>query len=264
MSAAKLFELVCAGYILASVSAKVRRARWEGNVDLNPHTSPPKIAEDAGYRLAHHGAHLWIEGLACPECGTKSITKTGTPSCKIISGVYGSGCDASNSTRVVCEACRRWRARSSDLVRLLHPSPTQRLAYLEQNCRGAEPQMQRFTATRFAGSVSLRAQTVDAIQTALPVEHDGEIECCLIEAIDEGQALEVLQLIPEAAWVIVPVTTEGEPRVLAWHQQKPTVTEVAAYERVKAREDKSTRASIELEVRAFREQRLHDAGLRAG
>jgi hypothetical protein len=49
--------------------------------------------------------------------------------------------------------------------------------------------------------------------------------------------------------------------VLGWHQQPPTIDEVAAYERVKVREDKKKRASIEKEIRAFREERLHGAGL---
>ena len=34
---AKLFDLICAGYLRAIVSAKVRRARWEENLDTVPH-----------------------------------------------------------------------------------------------------------------------------------------------------------------------------------------------------------------------------------
>ena len=256
---AKLFDLICAGYIRAIVSAKVRRARWEENLDTVPHLGPSKLMRDARYRrLTHHGAHLWVEDFACPACGAKRRTAAGTPSVKIVAGTYGL---SNNPTRLSCGACGQWSASSSELVRHLHPEPTKRLTYLEQNCRAAEPKMRLFTAARSEGSASLRTETVAAIQAALPVEHGDEIEVCRISAIDEAQALEVMQLIPEDAWVKIPITIEGEPRVLGWHQQPPTIDEIAAYERVKVREDKQKRASIEKEIRAFREERLHGAGL---
>ena len=255
---AKLFDLICAGYLRAIVSAKVRRARWEENLDTVPHLGPSKLMRDQRFRLTHHGAHLWVEGFECPACGAKRRTAAGTPSCKLVAGTYGLG---NSPGRLSCVACGQWSASSSELVRHLYPEPTKRLTYLEQNCRGAEPKMRLFTAARSEGSASLRTETVAAIQAALPVEHGDEIECCRIEAIDEAQALEVMQLIPEDGWVVVPITTEGEPRALGWHQQPPTIDEVAAYERVKVREDKKKRASIEKEIRAFREERLHGAGL---
>jgi len=214
VSTAKFFDLICAGYILATVSVKVRRVRWEGNLDKEGHLGPSKLMRDARYRLTHHGAHLWVEGFQCPACGAKRRTAVGTPSCRIFAGIYGLG---NSPARLSCGACGQWSASSSELVRLLHPSPTQRLTYLEQNCRGAEPKTRLFTAARSGGSASLRTETVDAIRAALPVEHNNEIECCRIEAIDEAQALEVMQLIPEDGWVVVPITTEGEPRVLGWH-----------------------------------------------
>ena len=55
---AKLFDLICAGYIRAIVSAKVRRARWEENLDKHAGLSPSKLMRDPRYRLTHHGAHL--------------------------------------------------------------------------------------------------------------------------------------------------------------------------------------------------------------
>ena len=204
---------------------------------------------DARYRrLTHHGAHLWVEDFACPACGAKRRTAAGTPSVKIVAGTYGL---SNNPTRLSCGACGQWSASSSELVRHLHPEPTKRLTYLEQNCRAAEPKTRLFTAARSGGSASLRTETVAAIQAALPVEHGDEIEVCRISAIDEAQALEVMQIIPDDGWVVVPITTEGEPRVLGWHQQPPTIDEIAACERVKVREDKKKRASIEKEIRAF-------------
>jgi len=257
---AKLFDLVSAGYILATVSAKVRRTRWEENLDKHAGLAPSKLMRDQRYRLTHHGAHLWVEDFACPACGAKRRTAAGTPSCKLVAGVYG----LSNSPgRLSCGACGQWSASSSELVRHLYPEPTKRLTYLEQNCGGAEPKTRLFTAARSEGSASLRTETIAAIRAALPVEHNSEIEVCRISAIDEAQALEVMQLIPEDAWVEIPITIEGEPRALGWHQQPPTIDEIAAYERVRVREDKKKRASIEKEIRAFREERLHGAGLSA-
>jgi hypothetical protein len=258
MSTAKLFDLVCEGYLRATVSAKVRRLRWEENLNKHAGLAPSKLIRDQRYRLSHHGANLWAEGFQCPACGAKRRTAAGTPSCKLVAGTYGL---ANNPGRLSCGACGQWSASSSELVRLLHPAPTQRLTYLEQNCKGAEPKMRLFTAARSEGSASLRTETIAAIRAALPVEHDGTIELCRISAIDEAQALEVMQLVPEDAWVKIPITIEGEPRVLSWHQQPPTIDEIAAYERVKVREDKKKRASIEKEIRAFREERLHGAGL---
>jgi hypothetical protein len=254
----KLFDLICAGYILATVSAKVRRVRWEDNLDKHAHLSPTKIVKDAGYRrLTHHGAHLWVEGFECPACGAKRRTAAGTPSCKLVAGTYGL---SNRPARLSCVACGQWSASSSELVRFLHPEPAQRTTYLEQNCKGAEPKMRLFTAARSGGSASLRTDTIAAIRAALPVEHNSEIACCRISAIDEAQALEVMQLIPDDGWVVVPITTEGEPRVLGWHGQKPSVDEVAAFDRVVARQRADARVKLNRELRDFESRRARELG----
>ncbi|MBW2379790.1 MAG: hypothetical protein JRG70_09625, partial [Deltaproteobacteria bacterium] len=169
------------------MSTKVRRARWEENLDADPHLRPSKLFEDAGYQLSRHDGYLWADGFACPECGTQHRTAAATPSCKILAGTYGGGYTVESTSRVTCVACGKWLVRSSGLVQVLHPAPTKRLTYLEQRCRGAEPKMARFVAARAEGSVSLRTTAQAAALAALPPEHTGAVELCMIEALDEAQ-----------------------------------------------------------------------------
>jgi hypothetical protein len=260
--APKLFEVVNAGFVRAKVSDKVKLNRWQTNVDLNPHTGPVKLLEDKGHRVVHLGTHLWAEGFACRECGAERRTAAGTPSCKIIAGTYGPGLDSSSSSRVSCEACKKWVAPASRLVGVLYPEPKERLAYLEQNCRAAEPKTQRFTKARYKGTTALHRKTQSAIGEVLPPEFEPEVELCLIEAIDEPMALTIAQDVPEDAWVTVPLTDQAEPRVLSWHGQKPSTTERVAYERGKDREDQQRRAEIEREIQQLRREKLQQAGLR--
>ncbi len=262
----KLFELICAGYILAVVTAKVRRARWRSNCDLSAHLGPSRHLESKGYRIVQHDGMMWAENLACPECGAKQITVAGTPACRILPGTYGVGCDTSSAGRVSCQACNGWTVRSSELIEILYPTPKEQDAYLGQHCRGAAPQTERFTVAHYDGKTELRKSTQEATEAVLPADFEPgvEVELCSIGAIDEPMAFEIAQGIPDDAYVAVPVTALGEPRVLGWHSQKPSRQEVACYDDLTAREGQQRRLEIERETREFRAQKLQDAGLLAG
>jgi hypothetical protein len=66
---AKLFEVICAGFLRAVVSAKVRRAAWRENCNLNMHLGPSRHLERKGYGIIQHDGMVWVEDFECGGCG---------------------------------------------------------------------------------------------------------------------------------------------------------------------------------------------------
>jgi predicted RNA-binding Zn-ribbon protein involved in translation (DUF1610 family) len=240
---AKLFEVICAGCLRAVVSMKVQLARWTANCDTDVHLSPSKHLGSKGYRIVQHDGQDWAENFACPKCGVKRITRAGTPSCQIAGGKYGSGTPSPG--RMSCQACGQWAASSGELIELLFTSQKERLKYLEQNCRNAEPQNKRYMVARFGGETALRKSTQEAIDAVLPVDFEPgvEVEIVLIEALDEPMALTIARDIPDDAYVSVPVNAQCEHSAPGWHGQRLTVEEQRHAANIKQEEDRKRHAA---------------------
>jgi predicted RNA-binding Zn-ribbon protein involved in translation (DUF1610 family) len=256
----KTYTLVNKGCLRAVVSMKVQLARWTSNCDTHAHLRPSKHLESKGYRIVEHDGQSWAENFACPKCGVKRITRAGTPSCRITAGRYGSG--ASSPGRVSCQACGQWAASSGEVVEILYPNQKERLKYLEQNCRNAAPQNERYTAARFGGETALRKVTQEAIDAVLPVDFEPgvEVEIVLIEALDEPMALTIARDISDDAYVSVPVNAQCEHGVPGWHGQRLTVEEQRHAADIKQAEDRKRHAA---NIKQAEEQKRIDGIKRA-
>ena len=65
----------------------------------------------------------------------------------------------------------------------------------------------------------------------------------MIEAFDQAQAVEIARSagLPRET---VAITPGAEPLVLGWHHQKPSVDEIAAFDRVVARQRAEARVKL--------------------
>jgi hypothetical protein len=135
----------------------------------------------------------------------------------------------------------------------------ERLAIYEKHFRGAVVQRTRYFGIRCGDSIVVDRDFAKAAQSATPPEHELEVDAILIEAYDQAQAVEIANSdgIP---WTKVSITEEGEPAALSWHGQRPTVDELACYDRVTMRQRDANRRRIAREVRDLEQRRSQELG----
>jgi len=152
-----------------------------------------------------------------------------------------------------------WSASASEIAPSLFPALKDRLAIYEKYCVAVKPKAKRWTDARIGGSHATRRNTVDAIEAVLPPEHSCEADLSLIEAFDQAQAVEIARSA-ELPRETVGITVDGEPLVLGWHGQKPSVDEIAAYDRVVARQRADARVKLDRELQDFERRRAEELG----
>ncbi len=142
---------------------------------------------------------------------------------------------------------------------ILFPNVKERLATYEKHFRGAVVQRTRYFGIRCGDSIAVDRDFAKATEAATPPEHELEVDAVLIEAYDSGQASEIANSdgIP---WAKAPITEQGEPTVLSWHGQRPTVDELACYDRVTTRKRDANRKMIAREVRDLEQRRSQELG----
>jgi hypothetical protein len=145
------------------------------------------------------------------------------------------------------------------LAPILFPNVKERLAIYEKHFRGAVVQRTRYFGIRCGDSIAVDRDFAKATEAATPPEHELEVDAVLIEAYDSGQASEIANSdgIP---WAKAPITEQGEPTVLSWHGQRPTVDELACYDRVTTRKRDANRKMIAREVRDLEQRRSQELG----
>jgi hypothetical protein len=145
------------------------------------------------------------------------------------------------------------------LAPILFPNVKERLAIYEKHFRGAVVQRTRYFGIRCGDSIAVDRDFAKATEAATPPEHELEVDAVLIEAYDSGQASEIANSdgIP---WAKVPITEQGEPTVLSWHGQRPTVDELACYDRVMMCERDANRRQIAREMRDLEQRRSQELG----
>jgi hypothetical protein len=117
----------------------------------------------------------------------------------------------------------------------------------------------RYFAVRYDDTIEVDRDFAKAVEAAVPSEHELEIDALLIEAFDKPQADEIAGSdgIP---WMQLEITELGESTLLGWHGQKPSVDEVAAYDRVTMHRRDANRRRIAREVRDLEQRRSQELG----
>jgi len=249
------------GYIDVVAGQKALVNHWLDSVTYEAPQALSKILEAAGFRLQGDGAKLRVVDFPDPTNGTKVISATGVPPLFIRGGDYIVGDRHGTRPSVLLSDASNFRATPGELVRLLCED---NYAEMERSLQASfpkyRPQPKPLFAARADGEEALETVTEDAIQKVLPVEHDGTIELCRIDALDKSAALDRWRA-GDVPYRSVRITALGEVAEHGWHGLPPTRQEVSNYERVKAAEDAQKRKLIEAEVQAFRAEKLADAGL---
>jgi hypothetical protein len=255
---AKLFDIPDKDkpHVIATISDKALAYRCDKELDRLAGCAS-KLAEAAGFSIVQSGGRIRVEGFADPTNGMKTITATGCPAIYIKPSSVPYPHD---TARFVSEASD-WASKPSEVAALLFPSSKARLALYAEHFRAAVVKPVRFTAARYDGLFTVDCNTVKAITDLLPAEHGLEVELLLISAYDPQQADDIAKH-KDAPFATVNITSDGEPRTLAWHGQRPSTQEVACYDGMTARKDEQRRREIGRETREFRAQKLRAAGLR--
>jgi len=204
-----------------------------------------------------------IEGFADPTSGVKLITATAQPPCFIQNGAYHVGDRAATQPTQVRSTVSGFSGNFEQIVRLVCGGDYAAMERaLTADFRNYRPEMWWFIAARDGDKVALASTEKAALQKVLRYDHDCTAELCRIHALDEGMAAERIGQ-SDLPFKRVRLTKTGEVVNPNWY-----APEVSEYdpddEQAKAAEDKQKRDAIEREVEEFRDQRLHDAGLRAG
>jgi hypothetical protein len=207
------------------------------------------------YALTHIGDHVRVAGFKCPSCGTQTITGESLPPVVVRPGSY-----PHSPTRLSCTACNKWSVKPSEVAPLLYPTPTARLRFYKDHLPGALAKPSRYFAVRYDDTIEVDRDFAKAVEAAVPSEHELEIDALLVEAFDPAQASEVAASSDALPWLTVPITEEGEPTVLGWHGQRPTVDERASHDRVMMCARDANRKKVAREMRALEQRRSHELG----
>jgi hypothetical protein len=243
------------GFLACNAGLKATVNRWAKSLDRQSHTME-SILVAAGYTTVRGDQYWRARNFECGACGVSTITATGEPAVFLKhANEY-----PANPTRLICEACN-WFLIPSTLVAHLFPGYNDRERFLQAHFAGHHPQPRRYYAAKFADKTVLKKTAAAAALEVLPPEHGCKVELCAIEALDEELARERLQSGDAIPWLECEVTPAGEPTVLGWHSQKPTLEERGAYDRVKQQLDHEKRSALESEARAWKAERETELGL---
>jgi hypothetical protein len=253
----KLYDIPVDGepHVIAKISDKALAYRCDKELDKLAGCAS-KLAEVAGFPIVQSGGRIRVDGFADPTNGMKTITATGCPSIYIKPSSVPYPHD---TARFVSEASD-WAAKPSEVAPILFPNVKSRIALYKEHFPAAVVKPGRYTAARSDGLFMTARDTEKAITELLPPEHGLEVERLLIEAYDAQQADDIAGH-EDAPFTMVNITAEGEPRVLGWHNQRPSRQEVTCYDRMTAREGALRRQAIDRETREFRARKLRAAGL---
>jgi hypothetical protein len=255
MTATKRFEVPAEGvaHVRGVLAEKVFASLCDRALDTEV-SYPGKLLDLAGYPLVHIGDRLRVQGFADPTNGVKTITSKRWPAVYLKPSLF-----YPDHPSVLVSEASDWSARPSTFAPILFPNVKERLALYEKHFRGAVVQRIRYFGVRCGDSIVVDRDFVKAAQSATPPEHELEVDAILIEAYDQAQAVEVANSdgIP---WTRVSITAEGEPVKLAWHGQRPTVDELACYDRVTTRQRDANRKTIAREMRDLEQRRSHELG----
>jgi hypothetical protein len=243
MTATKAFEVPDAeqAYVRGLLAEKVYASLCDRALDAEA-SYPSKLLDLAGYPLVHIGDRLRVSGFADPTNGVKTITSKRWPAVYLKTSLY-----YPDHPSVLVSEASDWNAKPSKFASLLFPNVKERLAIYEKHFRGAVVKRIRYFGVRCRDSIVVDRDFVQAAQSATPAEHELELDGVLIEAFDQAQAVEIANSdgIP---WTKMSITEEGEPTALGWHGQRPTVDELACFDRVTTRQRDANRRRIAREV----------------
>jgi hypothetical protein len=255
MTATKRFEIPVEGeaFVRGLLAAEVFVSLCDRAVDTEA-SYPSKLLDLAGYPLVHIGDRLRVQGFADPTNGVKTITSKRWPAVYLKTSLY-----YPDHPSVLVSEASDWNAKPSQFAPLLFPNVKERLATYEKHFRGAVVKRIRYFGVRCGDSIVVDRDFVQAAESATPAEHELEVDAVLIEAYDQAQAVEIANSdgIP---WAKVSITEEGEPVKLGWHGQRPTVDELACYDRVTTRQRDANRRRIAREVRDLEQRRAQELG----
>ena len=252
----KLYDIPVEGeaHVVARIGEKALAHQWD--LALDAHTRfLLKLMALAGFPAVQRDGRIRIAKFADPTNGVRTLTGQGG-----VPAVYVkySNFLPSVPSRLVSGASG-WSASASEIAPSLFADPKERLKLYEKHFGAVKPKAKRWTDARIGGSQATRRNTVDAIEAVLPPEHECEAELSLIEAFDQAQAVEIARSagLPRET---VAITVGGSPLVLGWHGQKPSVDEIAAYDRVVARQRADARVKLDRELRDFEQRRAEELG----
>jgi hypothetical protein len=255
MSGSKRFETPVEGeaYVRGVLAEKVFTSLCDRALDTEA-SYPGKLLSLAGYPLVHIGDRLRVQGFADPTNGVKTITSKRWPAVYLKPSLH-----YPDHASVLVSEASDWSARPSEFASLLFPDTKKRLALFAAHFRGAVVQRTRYFGIRCGDTIVVDRDFAKAAEAATPPEHELEVDAVLIEAYDQAQAVEIANSdgIP---WTKVSITEEGEPTVLAWHGQRPTVDELASFDRVVMTRRTADRRRIAREVRDLEQRRSHELG----
>ncbi len=226
----ELFEIPVEGaaYVRGKLGLKAFVNRCDSELDKSMVRLSRLVQSQ--YALTHIGSHVRVAGFKCPSCGTQTITSEGLPPVVVRPGSY-----PDSPSRLSCTACNKWSVRPSEVAPLLYPTPTERLRFYKDHLPGALAKPSRYFAVRYDDTVKVDRDFAKAVESAVPPEHELEIDVILIEAFDKPQADEIAGS-DGLPWMQLEITELGESTLLGWHGQKPSVDEVAAHDRVEIRQ----------------------------
>jgi hypothetical protein len=255
VTATKRFEIPVEGeaFVRGLLAEKVFASLCDRALDTEA-SYPGKLLSLAGYPLAHIGDRLRVQGFADPTNGVKTITSKRWPAVYLKPSLF-----YPDHPSVLVSEASDWSAKPSKFASLLFPNVKERLAIYAKHFRGAVVKRTRYFGVRCGDSIVVDRDFVQAAQTATPAEHELEVDAILIEAYDQAQAVEIANS-DGLPWAKVPITEEGEPTVLSWHGQRPTVDELACFDRVTTRQRDANRKKIAREMRALEQQRSQELG----
>jgi hypothetical protein len=255
MTASKRFEIPVEGeaFVRGLLAEKVFASLCDRALDTEA-SYPGKLLSLAGYPLAHIGDRLRVQGFADPTNGVKTITSKRWPAVYLKPSLF-----YPDHPSVLVSEASDWSAKPSKFASLLFPNVKERLAIYAKHFRGAVVKRTRYFGVRCGDSIVVDRDFVQAAQTATPAEHELEVDAILIEAYDQAQAVEIANS-DGLPWAKVPITEEGEPVKLGWHGQRPTVDELACYDRVTTRQRDANRRRIAREVRDLEQRRSQELG----